>query len=231
MASDPTRRHPAGTPAGPDTTRNRPDAAPDRPTTDRSHAARHRSPSPTSPEPHPTPRPRVEVTVNELTGTVSWRTLARPPHAPPARYGTAGAPGTPHRRTTAPAPTPAPAPMTAAPWSARAAALRSAGLDPSRAPAKGAAPIPTHPGAVRAALGVDVRALTPERRSGQLARLGALRSAVAADLAHGTGMPTSVASRLRSTTATPAHTHALTARHTTAVTGPPTPAPTHRRSR
>ncbi|MDT0570778.1 hypothetical protein RM704_25530 [Streptomyces sp. DSM 3412] len=204
--------------------------------TDRSRAARHRSLSPASPASptsptstghHPGPRPRVEVTVNELTGTVSWRTLARPTHAPAAQDGTpgtVGAPGTPHRRTTATEP------QAAAPSSARAAAFRSAGLDPSRAPAKGAAPIPTHPGAVRAALSADVGALTPERGSSRLARIGALRSAVAADLARGAGMPTSVASRLRSTTATPAHTHALTARHATAVTRPPTPAPTHHRS-
>lgn len=141
------------------------------------------------------------MTVNELTGTLSWRTLDRPTQAPPTQHGTPGdpgahrAPGAPHRRT--------PAPQALALWSARAAALRSAGLDPSRAPAKGAAPVPTHPGAVRAALSVDVGALTTERRTSQLARLGALRSAVAADLAHGTGMPTAVASRLRSTTATP----------------------------
>ncbi|MDX2601447.1 hypothetical protein PV330_15620 [Streptomyces caniscabiei] len=193
MASNPTRGHrhrpgaPPDSPAPPDGP-----AAPDGPTR-RSHAARHRSPaaSPSSHEPHPPPpRPRAEVTVNELTGTVSWRT--------------------------------------------RAAGLRSAGLGVSHASEEGAAPIPTHPAVVRAALGVDVGALTPERRGGQLARLGALRSAVAADLGHGTGLPTAVASRLRSTAATPAHTHALTTRHTAAATHrPPTPAsaPGHRPSR
>ncbi|QYX78128.1 hypothetical protein [Streptomyces akebiae] len=235
--SDPTRGHhrprPGRVPGVPDGALGRsgrvpgaPDGALHRPT-DRSRAARHRSLSPTSTEHHPGPRPRVEVTVNELTGTVSWRTLVRPTRAPTAQDGTpgtVGASGTPHRRTTATEP------GAAAPFSARAAAFRSAGLDPSRAPAKGAAPIPTHPGAVRAALSADVGALTPERGSSRPARLGALRSAVAADLARGAGMPTSVASRLRSTTATPAHTHVLAARHTAAVTRPPTPAPTHRRS-
>ncbi|WP_215448485.1 hypothetical protein [Streptomyces sp. ATCC 21386] len=183
--------------------------------------ARERSSSTAPPEHRHTLRPRVEVAVNELTGTLSWRTLDRPTQAPPAQHG---APGPPHRRT--------PAPQTVAPWSARIAALRSAGLDPSRTPVRGAAPIPTHPGAVRAALSVDVGALVPERRTSRSARLGALRSAVAADLAHGAGMPTSVASRLRSTTATPAHTHALAARRTSAVTRPstPAPAPAHRRS-
>ncbi|MDX3512906.1 hypothetical protein PV755_28985 [Streptomyces caniscabiei] len=167
---------------GPRHAPDHPAHAPDSPTP-RSQAARHRSASasPSSHEPHPPPRPRAEVTVNELTGTVSWRT--------------------------------------------RAAALRSAGLGPSHATEEGAAPIPTHPAVVRAALGVDVGALTPERLGGQLARLGALRSAVAADLVHGTGLPTSVASRLRSTAATPAHTHALTTRHTAAATHrPPAPA-------
>lgn len=240
--SDPTRGHrhrPGRASDGPDDALGRRGRALDisddalHGPTDRARAARHRSLSPTPPmsptstEHHPGPRPRVEVTVNELTGTVSWRTLARPTRAPAAQDGTpgtVGAPGTPHRRTTATEP------EAAAPSSARAAAFRSAGLDPSRAPAKGAAPIPTHPGAVRAVLSADVGALTPERGSSRLARLGALRSAVAADLARGAGMPTSVASRLRSTTATPAHTHALTARHTAAVTRPPTPAPTHHRS-
>ncbi|MFM9582735.1 hypothetical protein [Streptomyces caniscabiei] len=214
MASNPTRghRHRPGAPpdgaAAPDSpgrarddpgqARTGPGHAPDRPAhapdspTPRSQAARHRSPSasPSSHEPHPPPRPRAEVTVNELTGTVSWRT--------------------------------------------RAAALRSAGLGASHAPEEGAAPIPTHPAVVRAALGVDVGALTPERLGGQPARLGALRSAVAADLGRGTGLPTSVAARLRSTAATPAHTHALATRHTAAATHrPPTPAsgPGHRPSR
>ncbi|MDX3690728.1 hypothetical protein PV726_10420 [Streptomyces europaeiscabiei] len=147
-------------------------------------------------------RPRVEVYVNELTGTMSWRTVEQPMSGGDRRQHQ----GTGRR------------PPEAAPWNARAAALRSAGLDPSRAPAQGAAPIPTHPAAVRAALGVDVASLSPEQRQSHLARLGALRSGAAADLAHGTRMPTSVASRLRSTSATPAHTHALAAERTSVTT-------------
>ncbi|MFM9807651.1 hypothetical protein ACKI1J_07985 [Streptomyces scabiei] len=169
-------------------------------------AARLRSPYRSSSAPS-APRPRAEVTFNELTGTMSWRTLDGAAPASGARDGTGR---TSHRR----------APGTA-PWSARAAALRSAGVDPSRAPATGAAPIPTHPAAVRSALSVDVAALTPEAGRSHLARLGALRSEAAAGLAHGAGMPAAVASRLRSTSATPAHTHALAARHTSAATRPP----------
>ncbi|WP_327744827.1 hypothetical protein OHO28_31320 [Streptomyces europaeiscabiei] len=173
-------------------------------------AARRRSPYPSSESPSPSPRPRVEVTFNELTGTMSWRALDRSARVSGAQDGD---PRTPHRRTSE-----------AAPWNACAAALRSAGLDPSRAPAQGAAPTPTHPAAVRAALGVDVASLSPEQRQSHLARLAALRSAAAADLAHGTRMPTSAASRLRSTSATPAHTHALAAERTSAVTRTRTPA-------
>ncbi|WP_328837487.1 hypothetical protein [Streptomyces europaeiscabiei] len=149
-------------------------------------------------------RPRVEVYVNELTGTMSWRTVA-------VAQPMSGGDRRQYRGTGRRAPE-------AAPWNARAAALRSAGMDPSRARAQGAAPIPTHPAAVRAALGVDVASLGPEQRQSHLARLGALRSGAAADLAHGTRMPTSVASRLRSTSATPAHTHALAAERTSAIT-------------
>ncbi|MFF5361541.1 hypothetical protein ACFY4I_19435 [Streptomyces scabiei] len=123
-------------------------------------AARLRSPhrSYSAPSAPSVPRPRVEVTFNELTGTMSWRTLDRAAPASGARDGT---PRTPHHR----------APGTA-PWSARAAALRSAGVDPSRAPATGAAPIPTHPAAVRSALSVDVAARprtpdTPAHRPGR----------------------------------------------------------------
>ncbi|MDX2999804.1 hypothetical protein, partial [Streptomyces scabiei] len=182
-------------------------------------AARLRSPYRSSSAPS-APRPRVEVTFNELTGTMSWRTLDRAaPASGGAQDSTARTPGIAHRRT----------PGTA-PWSARAAALRSAGVDPSRAPAMGAAPIPTHPAAVRSALSVDVAALTPEAGRSHLARLGALRSEAAAGLAHGAGMPTAVASRLRSTSATPAHTHALTAHHTSAAIRPPAVAPTRPRT-
>lgn len=170
-------------------------------------AARGRSLSSTS---APVRRPRVEVYVNELTGTMSWRTIEQPMSGRGDRqhHGTGRA--TPET----------------APRSAYAAALRSAGLDPSRVPGKGAAPIPTHPAAVRAALSADTASLTPEQRQGHLARLGSLRSSVTADLAHGTRTPTPAASRLRSTSATPAHAHALTARHTTSATRPPAFSPT-----
>jgi hypothetical protein len=171
-------------------------------------AARRRSPRRTA---HTTPvRPRVEVSFNELTGTMSWRTLGQPPRGTRQQHGTDT--GALHPRTSP-----------EAPWSARAAALRSAGPAPSRAPAKGAAPIPAHPAAVRAALSVDLASLDPEGVRRHLARVGTLRSQVTADLTHGTRVPTAVASRLRSTTATPAHAHALTAhRATTVVTRPPT---------
>ncbi|MEV4862343.1 hypothetical protein [Streptomyces ossamyceticus] len=180
-------------------------------------AARHRTaPRRPSPPPERTPRPRVEVHVNELTGTMSWRTLgdrtARPAPASGAVYDGRGAPGARHART----------PLSRLPgearWSVRAAALRSAGLDPARAPARGAAPIPTHPASVRAALSVDVASLGPERLGAHLARVGALRSSVAADLARGSRMPAAVASRIRSTTPTPSHAHTLTAGHTATAT-------------
>ncbi|MFJ7049984.1 hypothetical protein ACIQVC_42250 [Streptomyces sp. NPDC101112] len=178
-------------------------------------AARHRTARRrSSPPPERTARPRVEVHVNELTGTMSWRTLsdrtARPAYASGAPYDGHGASGPPHART------PRFRVPGEAPWSVRAAALRSAGLDPARAPARGAAPIPTHPASVRAALSVDVASLGPERLGAHLARIGALRSAVAADLARGSRMPTAVASRLRSTTPSLAHT--LTAEHTVTAT-------------
>ncbi|WP_328506320.1 hypothetical protein [Streptomyces sp. NBC_00391] len=167
-------------------------------------AARHRSPG----SPATARRPRVEVHVNELTGTMSWRTVDHPTSSGSRRQHEGAGRRVPD----------------AAPWNARAAALRSAGLDPSRAPAQGAAPIPTHPAAVRAALGADVASLSPEQRQSHLARVGALRSGAAADLAHGTRMPTSVASRLRSTSATPAHAHALAAERTSVITRTRAPA-------
>lgn len=180
-------------------------------------AARHRTARRRpSPPPERTPRPRVEVHVNELTGTMSWRTLgdraARSARASGAAHDGHGDSGLRHART------PRPRLSGEAPWSVRAAALRSAGLDPARAPARGAAPIPTHPASVRAALSVDVASLGPERVGAHLARIGALRSAVAADLTRGSRMPTAVASRLRSTTPTPSHAHTLTAEHTATAT-------------
>ncbi|MEU1558573.1 hypothetical protein ABZ517_38565 [Streptomyces scabiei] len=103
-------------------------------------------------------------------------------------------------------------------------------MDPSRAPATGAATIPTHPAAVRSALSADVAALTHEAGRSHPTRLGALRSEAAAGLAHGAGMPAAVASRRRSTSATPAHTHARTARHACAATRPPASAPVRPRT-
>ncbi|WP_200300673.1 hypothetical protein [Streptomyces adelaidensis] len=150
----------------------------------------------------PIPRARAEVSFNERAGTMSRRTTERPTNAGTRRQTD----GSAHR-------TPEPAPEHA-PWSARAAALRSTGPAPSRGPAKGAAPIPTHPAAVRAAVGVDLASLTPEQRQRHLAGLGALRSGGTADPARGTRTPTAVASRLRSTSATPVHTHTHTHTHT-----------------
>ncbi|ULR52768.1 hypothetical protein [Streptomyces deccanensis] len=190
-----------------------PDAPRDPAVARRVQAAHRRSPRPAAPD-HAGPRPRVEVTVNELTGTMSWRTLDR---SAPASGAGDGNPRTPHRRM----------PGHTAPWSARAAALRSAGLDPSRAPGQDAAPIATHPAAVRAALSTDVAALTPEARRSHLARLGALRSEAVAGLAESTRMPTAVAARLRSTTATPTHTHVLATRGTATTTHPPAYAPAY----
>ncbi|MEU9214597.1 hypothetical protein AB0D27_43760 [Streptomyces sp. NPDC048415] len=125
------------------------------------HAARHRSSRPAAPP--------IEVSVNELTGTVSWRTRQ---------------PGGADRR------------------GARARAASAAGP-------RGAAPIPTHPAAVRAAVGVPVEGLTGDQLRHHLAQVGALSSRVAADAAVGGRVPTAVAARLRSGS-TPAVMHALT---------------------
>ncbi|WP_330306653.1 MULTISPECIES: hypothetical protein [unclassified Streptomyces] len=134
---------------------------------DRAAAARRRSPRAGA------PRPRTEVYVNELTGTMSWRTV---------RPGGTDRDGRPRTRVTA----------------------------------QGAAPLPTHPAAVRSAVNVHVEALTPDQLQHHLARVGALRSHVAADVAAGARMPTSVAARLRSGS-TPAAAHALTAEHSSAA--------------
>ncbi|WP_327430895.1 hypothetical protein [Streptomyces sp. NBC_01236] len=134
---------------------------------DRAAAARRRSPRTGA------PRPRTEVYVNELTGTMSWRTV---------RPGGTGRDGRPRARVTA----------------------------------QGAAPLPTHPAAVRSAVSVPVEALTADQLQHHLARVGALRSHVAADVAAGARMPTSVAARLRSGS-TPAAAHALTAERSSAA--------------
>lgn len=161
----------------------------------RADAARQRS-----------PRPRVEVTVNEFSGTVSWRTV-RPvasggrsrDGAADARHGDGrdGRDVPPSRRE-------------------HAAALRSAGLDPARARGRGAAPIPTHPAAVRAVAATPVAALPPEQLQGHLARVGRLRSQIAGDAARGAGMPVAVAARVRSVPV-PGQVHALAAAHTKAA--------------
>jgi hypothetical protein len=105
------------------------------------------------------------VYVNELTGTMSWRTV----------QPGGGGDRSPRARTVS----------------------------------QDAAPIPTHPAAVRAAVGVPVETLTPEQLQHHLARVGALRSSVAADVVAGARVPTAVAARIRSGS-TPAAAHALT---------------------
>ncbi|MCX4989155.1 MULTISPECIES: hypothetical protein [unclassified Streptomyces] len=127
------------------------------------------------------PHPRIELTVNELTGTMSWRTLQ--PRGAADRPGGTGR-GVP-----------------------RTAGAGPAGLRSARS--HGAAPIPTHPAVVRAAVSVSVESLTPEQARSHLAAVGALRSRVAADLAVGAHLPTAVAARTRSGS-TPAAAHALT---------------------
>ncbi|MFF6998047.1 hypothetical protein ACFY93_24220 [Streptomyces sp. NPDC008313] len=131
--------------------------------------------------------------INELTGTMSWRTL-RPGPRPGASRQEPAAPG----------------------GRAEAAALRAAGLDPSRVRARGAAPIPANPTAVRAAVDVHVESLTPEQLQHHLARVGALRSRVAGDAARGTGTPAAVAARVRSG-GSAARVHALSAEHASAA--------------
>ncbi|MFG2312400.1 hypothetical protein ACGFS9_27580 [Streptomyces sp. NPDC048566] len=126
------------------------------------------------------PRPRVEVSVNELTGMMSWRTV-RPPAA-----GAGNRPGAgPRRDRTAPAPP---------------------GVRP--ATSEGAAPLPTNPADVRAAVNVSVASLPPEHLRRHLAVVAVLRSHVKADLALGARLPRSVAAPLRAA-ATPASVHAL----------------------
>ncbi|WP_406474478.1 hypothetical protein [Streptomyces sp. NBC_01615] len=145
---------------------------------DRAAAARRRSPRTGA------LGPRTEVYVNELTGTMSWRTV---------RPGGTDRDGRPRARVTA----------------------------------QGAAPVPTHPAAVRSAVSVPVEALTADQLQHHLARVGALRSHVAADVAAGARMPTSVAARLRSGS-TPAAAHALIAERSSAARELPrrSPSPT-----
>jgi hypothetical protein len=175
--------------------RNDPRPGPDHPRGGggRSAAARRRS-----------PRPRVEVTVNELTGTMSWRTI---------QPGGGGRRDGAYDRT---AGTRSHSSASPADRREKAAALRAAGLDPAQVDSRGAAPIPTHPAAVRAAVSVSVETLTPDQLQHHLARVGALRSRLAGDAARGTRMPVRAAAQLRST-ATPSRVHALTAERTSAV--------------
>ncbi|MFD6922100.1 hypothetical protein ACFV99_18050 [Streptomyces sp. NPDC059944] len=124
------------------------------------------------------PRPRVEVSVNELTGTMSWRTVQPPVSDPSARPGDRNA----RNRTAAPG---------------------------SRMPnSEGAAPVPTNPADVRAAVNVSVASLPPEQLRRHLAVVAVLRSHVAADLAVAGKLPPTVAAHLR-TGPTPAAAHAL----------------------
>ncbi|MFD9587493.1 hypothetical protein ACFWBM_22705 [Streptomyces sp. NPDC059980] len=113
------------------------------------------------------PRPRVVVSVNELTGMMSWRTVPSPASDPSGRPGDGNA----HSRPSAPG---------------------------SRTPnVQGAAPIPTNPADVRAAVNVSVASLPPEQLRRHLAVVAALRSHVATDLAVGGKLPPTVASHLR----------------------------------
>ena len=156
---------------------------------DRSAAARRRSPR----------RPRVEVSINELTGTMSWRTI----------QPGGGRAGSAHERKGGDH-------AATADRREKAAALRAAGLDPARVDARGAAPIPAHPAAVRTAVSVPVETLTPDQLQHHLARVGALHSRLAGDASRGTRMPLSVAAHLRSS-ATPSRVHALTAERSSVV--------------
>lgn len=140
-------------------------------------------------------RPRVETYVNELSGVVSWRTV-RPARFRAPRAATGGDAGLPEGRVLAARP--------------QAAALRSAGLDPRRVPARGAAPVPTHPATVQAVAHVPLESLPPDLQRAHLARVGMLRSQVVGDVSRGARMPSAVAARLRSVVS-PAHVHALSA--------------------
>ncbi|MEW2162966.1 hypothetical protein AB0912_08185 [Streptomyces sp. NPDC007084] len=147
-------------------------------------AAYSRSPrSRRTPAVRPAPRPRVEVSVNELTGMMSWRTVQPPVTGAEARRGRQGdrnggggaADGPPGLRTKN---------------------------------SHGAAPIPANPADVRAAVNVSLASLPPEQLRRHLAVVEALRSHVTADVAVGAKLPLSVAAHLRAG-ATPAAVHAL----------------------
>lgn len=155
-----------------------PVSAPDR---DRVTAAYSRSPvAHRSASTRTNPRPRVEVSFNELTGMMSWRTIQ------PPETGPAGRPGNRNARGRAVAGPPG---------------LRTTN-------SHGAAPIPTNPADVRAAVNVSVASLPPERLRRHLAVVAALRSRVAADAVVGAKLPSTVAAHVRSA-ATPAAVHAL----------------------
>ncbi|MCC9740182.1 hypothetical protein [Streptomyces sp. MNU89] len=124
-------------------------------------------------------RVRVEVSVNELNATVSWRIPAhrnlhrpageRPDTAEPQRRGPASPEKTPDT-------------------AARAAALRSAGLDP-RGASRGAAPVPVHPAAVSAAARMPVEHMSPEQLRSHLAHVAGLRSRLSGDVARTSRVP------------------------------------------
>jgi hypothetical protein len=169
------------------------------------------------------PRVRVEVNINELNGTVSWRTLRSG-----TPVGTRGRPKDEGAQRGQPEPVPS--------RREQAAALRSAGVDPARARARGAAPIPTHPAAVRDAVSTPLESLSPDQLQSHLARIGMLRSQLAGDVSRGTRMPSAVAARLRSA-ASPGNVHALSAAHAASArtaghrAGPaPRPGDAHRAS-
>jgi hypothetical protein len=133
-------------------------------------------------------RPRVDVSVNEFSGTVSWRTPTTPMERR-ARTASRHTDGTP-----APQRPRSPAEQRVA----RAAMLRSAGLDPARSRGSGAAPVPAHPATVLAATHAPTHRMAPGELNGHLARVGALRSRLQGDLARSARMPAPATAALRS---------------------------------
>ncbi|MEU4681992.1 hypothetical protein [Streptomyces xinghaiensis] len=148
-------------------------------------------------------RVRVEVSVNELNATVSWRIPPhrnlhrpageRPDTAEPRRRGPASAEKSPDT-------------------AARAAALRSAGLDP-RGADRGAAPVPAHPAAVSAAARMPVEHMSPERLRSHLARVAGLRSRLSGDVARTSRVPAAAGLR---TGISSGRVHSLAAEHSSA---------------
>ncbi|MFD8896372.1 hypothetical protein [Streptomyces ardesiacus] len=150
------------------------------------------------------------MTVNELTGTASWRTVTPGGAFRHSRARAAGGSG-------------------ASPGASRASAARSPGGGAHGAPARGAAPIPVPPAAVRAVTSTAGVSADADRQGAQLAQTAQLRSQVQGDLSRAARMPRAVAARL--TTTVPAHLTALSAArahtlHTASGTSrPASPAP------